>query len=289
MEKSLFVPKQRLTRFMSGAAMNRQYGIQLYCLGDVDRLQALVPPPLKVISLPLPGEKPQGIIYIYIVNIREPSFAPWYMEGGIGVMCDFNGKNGLHFIGLQLSGPGALMGMCSGRESSGLPKKICERIRVERTGDAGRCFIERDGVRILDVECDIGQYNDPMAKELFRAQESCSPGHPVDTDGKSLLFRHHLNGGFDALDIVYYDSPTLFHSWEPMSGKVTLASTINDPWGEIPLDRVVGGGWMVSDNRVNSCKTIYSYPAHDVYDAMQYLFTGRYDQCMLEKEHQIYE
>ena len=290
MEKSLFVPKERLAQFMSGASMNHQYGIQLYCTGDLEKLQALVPPQMKVMDLGLNPDKPQGMIYIYVVNIREPTFGPWYMEGGVGLMCEMNGKSGVHFLGLQLSGPGAIMGMLSGRESSGLPKKMCECIHVERVGDEGHCYIERGGVRILDVVCEVGKYNIPAtAQALFQEQDSCTPEHFVDASGSCLLFKHRLAGGFDALDVMYYDSPTLYKSWEPISAKVTLTSSADDPWGEIPVNTVLGGGWMVSDNRVNSCTTIYSYPKDEVMDAMQYLFTGRYDQCTLEKQHQIYE
>ena len=116
MKPSLITPKEKLVSFMSEPAMNNQYGIQLFCLADQEKAQALLPPPLKVTD--------PALIYIYAVNIREPTFAPWYMEGGIGIMAEYKGRIGVHFIGLQLDGPGAFMGMLSGREGSGGPMSI---------------------------------------------------------------------------------------------------------------------------------------------------------------------
>ena len=287
MKPDLFTPKERILRFSDGAAMNHQYGIQVMCLGDREKLQALVPPILHVPAFQKDGDREQGVVYIYIVNIREPTFSPWYMEGGIGVMAEYKGRIGVHFLGLQLSGPGAFMGMCTGRAGSGLPKKLCERIHVERLGDTGHCFIERGGVRLLDVACEIGQYNMPMAGTLFGAQAGCTKETPVDTDGGCLLFK--TKGFYDSAELIYYDSPTLFRQWEPLTAKVTLASSVNDPWGEIPVDEVVGGGWMVSDNRVRAINVLYKYPPEETLDLLQYLYTGRFDQCLTEKEHQIYE
>jgi acetoacetate decarboxylase len=37
----------------------------------------VLPPPLALID----SEHP--VVMVYVVNIREPTFAPWYMEGGI--------------------------------------------------------------------------------------------------------------------------------------------------------------------------------------------------------------
>lgn len=276
------MPKQQLQNFMRDGAMNHQYGIQMFLSVDPERAQALLPPPLKLAG--------SGLAYVYIVNIREPTFGPWYMEGGIGIMAEYDGIVALHFLGLMLSGPGALMGMCSGREGSGLPKKLCERIRVERLGDRGRCFIERGGVRLVDVELEMGRYNDPAMGQLAAAQEHCSRENPITTEGGCLLFRYRLGGaGFQNLEMTFYDSPTRFYSWEPAAAKVALGSTPDDPWGDIPVTGVVGAGWMVSDNWVRGQRTLYAYPDSEAPDVMQYLFSGRYDRCTLCREHQVYE
>jgi acetoacetate decarboxylase len=283
MQASYFIPEETLGNFMKDGAMNWQYGIQFYGLTNTEKARKMLPPPLEAVE-----QDGETVFYAYIVNIREPTFAPWYMEGGIGIMARLGDQVGLYFLGLQLSGPGALMGAFSGREGSGLPKQLCDRIVVHRTGNKGHCVIERKGVRLIDIELDIGQYNDPS---FSQPQEGCSRENPIITEGGCLLHKYRMSSnGFSDMEIVYYDSPSRFYSWEPATAKITLQSSIDDPWGEVVIDKVLGAGWMVSDNMVSGVNTIYRYDdPTDITRAMQNLFAGRYDQCTLCSEHQQYE
>ena len=280
MKSSYFMPIEKLANFMSGAAMNTQEGIYVYGLTDPS-VKKLLPPPLELADADNP------MFYIYIVNIREPTFAPWYLEGGIGVLAKYGDKVGVYFFNLQLSGPGALMGAFTGREGSGLPKKLCERIVVERNGDYGHCFIERKGVRLVDVELEIGQYNNPA---LSMGTENCNnvPGGMI-AEGGCLLHRYRMDGGFKDMDIIYYDSPTRYYSWEPATAVVKLNSSVDDPYGEIPPLNILGATWAKCDNYVKELSIVYRYPEDKTAEAMQYLFTGRYDQSLLGKAAQIYE
>ena len=280
-----FVPKKQLENFMKDGAMNSQYGVQVYLRLDAEKAQALLPPPLKVVMT-----DGGALGYIYVVNIREPTFGPWYMEGGLGVMAEYNGIQGLHFMGLMLSGPGALMGMCSGREGSGLPKKLCERIHVERFDDRGHCWIERNGVRLLDVKLKMGSANEAMMEQYTSDKAGCSRENPATTGGGCLLFRYQLRGGaFKNMEMLKYESPTRFYAWDTASAEVALTSTADDPWGDLPVTGVIGAGWMVSDNWVTSLDVVHTYPDDEPMEVMQYLFSGRYDRCTLGREHQTYE
>lgn len=281
MKDGYFIPKQDIQAFMKGAAMNNQYGIQFFALAEPEAAARALPPPLELVD----QENP--LLFGYVVNIREPSFAPWYMEGGIGLMSRFGNTEGLYFLGLMLSGPGALMAAFTGRESSGLPKKLCEHIRVERLGKEVHCCIKRHGVRLLDVQLHIGQYNDPA----FRTeQEGCTPDKPISAFGNCLLHKYQLKQeGFHDMELLRYDSVTRFYKWEPAEAEVSLASSQDDPWAAVPIRRVLGAGFMVSDNWVSSLSSIYQYPEENVLDAMQLLFSGRYDRCTLLQNHQCYE
>jgi len=280
MKSSYFVPVEQLAGFMKDGSMDSQEGLYLYGITDPS-VKKLLPPPLE---LPDP-ENP--MFYIYIVNIREPSFAPWYLEGGIGIMAKCNGKIGLYFFNLQLSGPGALMGAFTGREGSGLPKKTCERIVVERTDNYGHCCIERNGVRLVDVELEIGKYDNPDFKlEQENAQDT--PGG-ILTEGGCLLHRYRMDEGFKDMEVIYYDSPTRYHLWESASATVKLKSSIDDPWGEVPVVSVLGAGWAVCDNWVKGMDTIHRYQDEETFEIMQYLYSGRYDRSLICKGHQIYE
>ena len=281
MQASNFTPIDKLQSFLKDGAMNNQYGIQFLGIAEPNAAARARPPPLELVDPLAP------VYYGYIVNIREPTFAPWYMEGGVGLMARYGETTGLYFLGLQLSGPGALMGAFTGRESSGLPKKLCERIVVERQGDWGHCFIERGGVRLVDVTLRMGRYNDPT----FRTeQEGATPDKPITTGGGCLLHKYKIGvDDFTDMTLFQYDSPSKFYSWEPAEAQVTLASSMNDPWGEVPLTKVLGAGWMVSDNWVEGLYPLYEYPQDQAKRAMQNLFAGRYDQSTLLKDHQIYE
>jgi len=274
------MPMEKMANFMSGAAMNTQEGIYVYGIADPS-VKKLLPPPLELADANSP------MIYIYIVNIREPTFAPWYLEGGIGVLAKYGDTVGVYFFNLQLSGPGALMGAFTGREGSGLPKKLCEHIVVERSGDYAHCYMERKGVRLVDVELEIGKYNIP---ELTLGNENCEkvPGGKI-SGGGCLLHRYRMDGGFKDMEIIYYDSPTRYYTWEPASAVVKLNSSIDDPYGDIPLHTILGAAWAKCDNFVQEMSVLYRYPQDKVIDAMQYLFTGRYDQSLLGKVTQVYE
>lgn len=283
MQGSYFIPKEKFEHYMATkGGMFGQEGIYLYGIADPS-VQKLLPPPLELTDTEHP------LFYLYIVDIREPTFAPWYMEGGLGVMAKYGGKEGVYFFSLMLSGPGALMGAFSGREGSGLPKKLCERIVVERTDETAHCFIERGGTRLVDVELEIGQYNEPG---LHFPAEGCEKldGGLLEEGGGCLLHRYRMGEtGYEDMTVIFYNSPTRYHTWEPAAAKVKLASTIHDPWGEIPLVHVLGAAWSKCDNWVESSKTIYTYPPKDTLETMQYLFTGRYDRGLLCASHQHYE
>lgn len=282
MKSSFFVPQEKLQGMRRSAAMNSQEGMYLYGLTDPS-VKRLLPPPLEL------ADPEHPMFYLYIVDIREPTFAPWYMEGGIGVMAKYGDKTGVYFFSLQLSGPGALMGAFTGREGSGLPKKLCEKIVVERTDEYGHCYIERKGVRLVDVELTIGQYNLP---DFHIDVENCAgvEGGLLAEGGGCLLHKYRQeNGAIKDMELIFYDSPTRYYAWEPATATVKLASSIDDPWGEIPLTTVIGAAWSVNDNAVRGTSLLYRYPDDLAAEASQYLFTGRYDRCMLCSKHQRYE
>lgn len=89
------------------------------------------------------------------------------MEAGLELLCRYGETTGIYFLNIQLSGPGAPMGLCSGREFSGLPKKLCERILVERTDTWAHALIESKGRRIFEIEAELGAYNDPLMAQFL--------------------------------------------------------------------------------------------------------------------------
>ena len=281
---SYFIPRERLHAFMNPAAMNNQEGLTIYWETDPDIARRVLPPPLE---FAMPG---QALVYAYVVNIREPTFAPWYMEGGIGLMCRHGETTGIYFLNLQVSGPGAPMGMASGREFSGLPKKPCERIVVERNDDWARAFIERKGRRIFDIEVKLGAYNDPLM-ELF--YKDVGPGSRQR--GACLLFKYEPGQGpngqtrFPKMSLVNYDSANDYQSWEPgCIESLQMEPSLDDPWAELRVVRPLGAGYGILSNPVLGISTLAEFEGEEADNLFSYLFTGRWDRSTLCSGHQRY-
>ena len=69
MKASYFMPDDKINQFMRGAAMNSQYGIQVFGICG-PAVKDMLPPPLELTD----PENP--MFFAYIVNIREPTFSP---------------------------------------------------------------------------------------------------------------------------------------------------------------------------------------------------------------------
>ena len=158
---SFFIPRGQIYPLINTSEMNNSEGLNLYWETDPAVARRILPPPLEL-AVP---EHP--LVIGYVCTIREPAFAPWYMEAGLMLACRYRERAGTYFLGLQLAGPGAMMGLCIGRELCGLPKKLAERIVLERVDDCAHAFVEAKGRRILDVEIELGGYNDPVAGHSF--------------------------------------------------------------------------------------------------------------------------
>jgi acetoacetate decarboxylase len=226
---------------------------------------------------------------VYLVNIREPTFAPWYMEGGLMLICRYGEMGGVYFLNLQLSGPGALMGLCSGRES-GLPKKLCERIVVERTGATARALIVAKGRRIFDVEVEIGGYNDPLMDQMCaglgpgaRLRSSCflfQCGTGKAPDGHAI---------YEKVNLVNYDSATDYKTWEPARiQSLTMEQSLDDPWAEISVVKLLGAGYSVNSNPILGVSVLEQFEGEEADGLMPYLFSGRWDRSTISGGGQRY-
>ena len=123
----------------------------------------------------------------------------------------------------------------------------------------------------------------------IEAEKSSSVPGGLLTGGGCLLHRYRMDIGIQDMDLIYYDSPTRYYSWEPACATVKVNSSIDDPYGEIPLIEVLGAAWAKCDNFVQGMSVIYRYPQDKTSEIMQYLFTGRYDQSLLGIKTQLYE
>jgi len=282
---SYFIEREKLNAFMKGAAMNEEEGLYIFWETDPKVARQILPPQLELID----PEHPQ--VYSYFVNIREPTFAPWYMEAGIGILgARFKEHTGLYFCNLQLSGPGAQMGLLSGREMSGLPKKMCEKIVVERNDYIAHVVVEAKGRRIFEAEIEIGSYNEPMMEAGFT---DLVPG--ASADGYCFLFKYDICSGKDDNVILQnatllgYDSVTDYRSWEAASIKsISMEPSLDDPWSELVVVKPLGAAYSINSNWVRGRHALARFEEKESNDLFSYLFAGRYDRSTICKGHQRY-
>jgi acetoacetate decarboxylase len=274
---SYFIPREQIYSFMNPGAMNNEEGLYITWETDPVAARRLLPPPLELVDPSHP------IAMVYVVNIRDPTFAPWYMEGGLSLLCRYGDVVGAYFLNLQLSGPGAHMGLCSGRETAGLPKKMCERIVLERNGDWASAVIERKGRRIFSVEVEMGTYNDPLMEVL---RKDYGPGYRER--GACLLFRYEYEIGpegrctFPKMRLVHYDSVTDFQTWESASVKsLQMEPSLDDPWAELAVVKLLGAGYSVNSNWIAGISPLAQFEGDEGDGLISYLFSGRWDRSTL--------
>ncbi len=274
---SYFIPREQIYSFMNPGALNNQEGLWIQWETDPTAARRVLPPQLELF------EPAHPIAMVYVVNIREPTFAPWYMEGGLSLLCRYGEIVGAYFLNLQLSGPGANMGLCSGREGSGLPKKMCERIVVERNGDCASALIERKGRRIFSVEVEMGGYNDPLMEAMHK---DYGPGY--QERGAALLFQYELekapegHNTFSNMRLVHYDSVTDFQTWEPARIKsLHMEPSLDDPWAELAVVKPRGAGYSLNSNWIPGVSTLAHFEGDEGDSLISYLFSGRWDRSTL--------
>jgi len=274
---SYFVPREQIYSFMNPGAMNNEEGLYIFWETDPAVARRVLPPPLDLVDPAHP------IAMVYVVNIREPTFAPWYMEGGLSLLCRYGEIVGAYFLNLQLSGPGAHMGLCSGRETAGLPKKMCERIVVERNGDWASALIERKGRRIFSVEVEMGGYNDPLMEVM---RKDYGPGYRER--GACLLFQYEYGQApeghttFPKMRLFHYDSVTDFQIWESACVKsLHMEPSLDDPWSELVVVKPLGAGYSVNSNWIAGISPLAQFEGDEGDNLISYLFSGRWDRSTL--------
>jgi acetoacetate decarboxylase len=281
---SFFVPREQIRPFFNPGSMNNEEGLYLAWETDPATARRVLPPQLDLFS----AEHP--IVMVYVVDIREPTFASWYMEGGIMMLARYREKTGAYMLNLQLSGPGACTGMNSGREFSGLPKKICEKIVVERNDTLAHAVIESKGRRIFDAEIELGGYNEPLMGELH---PDAGPGRRER--GACFLFRYRTDTApdghmtFPEATLLNYDSVTDYSSWEPAAIRsITMEPSLDDPWAEMTVVKPIGAAYSVNSNWVAGLSCLAQFTGDEADSLISYLFTGRWDRSTIRPGHQRY-
>lgn len=66
-----------------------------------------------------------------------------------------------------------------------------------------------------------------------------------------------------------------YQSWEPGTASLTLNSSLDDPWAELPINTIVGGAYSRNSLLVHKLNLVEKLDAEEI---VPYLLTGRYDR-----------
>ncbi|MFH1150221.1 MAG: acetoacetate decarboxylase family protein [Actinomycetota bacterium] len=187
-------------------------------------VRRLLPPPLE------PAEQPGGLVFI--ADYPRTNLGPGYHEGALFLRCTYQGEAGSYCLSMPIDDEPR---MHNGRDIYGFPKKLAQ-VHMERSGDSVEGWIERNGVRFVEVRAKMtGSL--PELPELgpiflFKAmpRADLEPGF----DGPVLLVRQKTDIEMKTLDIG--------------TAELVLLESPTDPWAEIDVTNVIVAYHLVSDN-----------------------------------------
>lgn len=274
---SFLVTNEHLNGFLAkpgqAAAMNQMEGFSIIGLTEPE-VNRLLPPQLQ-----LTDEK-NPLFYLYGAKVGKPTFSKEYYEVGLGLFVKKGILEGIYYLNLQLSGPGAEMATYIGRENAGFPKKLAEKIELERVEKAGTCKVTRHGTQICCVELNIGE-NAPA--QIRQKQEGCSKEAPIALQTGSFNYLFCPKGAKQEIDMQYLPSIVTYSKWEKAEAAVTLDGSIDDPWNEIPIRSIISAGWMNCDLQFGTAVQISSIPESERTETLQRLMIGKYDNDTFAK------
>jgi len=166
---------------------------------------AVLPKPLEVTARP-----EVHVTFSHVAMQITPEFTFEIGSAIFGVLCQYEGKEGVHLITMPMTTEAAVVG---GRETFGEPKKIAD-IEVKREGDQVSATVSRLGMTYLSAQGTIGERIGPREftehAYCYKAFPSCDASKAFDTDPLlvRLEWRHkHEDSAKVDGELVLGDSP----------------------------------------------------------------------------------
>lgn len=265
---SFRVASEEVGEFGKVSLMDNQEGIYLAYLTDPAAIARLLPPPLKPFSMP--------VVTLSVCHVNNPTFADDYYEAILGVYATYKTTLGLYPLGLVLGGPGAEMAVQCGRDNGSIPKKLGAEFVIRRNGDTVTADVTRRGTQLVKASMKLGEYNSPLTHVLYQG-----PGAGRQTFGGG--FYYHFDREPDENGVAHFRNGALlmnqceynYQSWEPGFASLELASSIDDPWAELPINTIIGGAYSKNSLLVHKLNLAENLDADTI---IPYLLTGRYDR-----------
>uniref|UniRef100_UPI00326178E4 oxidoreductase n=1 Tax=Clostridium sp. NkU-1 TaxID=1095009 RepID=UPI00326178E4 len=265
---SFLITGEDMANFGRISLMDNQEGIYISYLTDPEAVARILPPPLKPFSMP--------VVTLSVCRVKNPTFADDYYEAILGVYATYGKSLGLYPLGLVLGGPGSEMAVQCGRDNGSIPKKSGAEFVIRKNGDRITAGVTRRGTQLVEATVKSGEYNNPMAAALYQF-----PAAGKQTFGGGFYF--HFDRIPDEKGVSHFTNGALlmnqceynYQAWEPGFAALNLTSSVDDPWGELPINTIIGGAYSKNSLLVHKLNLMEKLDADEI---VPYLLTGRYDR-----------
>lgn len=265
--------KEDVENFLNKPNMADQSGFLFAYESNLEDLQGLVPAPLEV-------KRP--IVIGHIMHVEKPNFCEPYDEANLSILVSYKGTEGLYPLTNLISGPGNQESVIAPREFSSMPRKFTNSIWIRKTGNIGHCEVSRHGVTLINLNVDLGKPSDSSFAEISnKAQEK-----QVDLlryfIGYDLLQEDDGKVNFAHTALLASHSENTLTKFDAGAIDLTLTSSVDDPVGELPVVKDLGGAWLHVDDAL--IKKTEMLEKLDADQTAPYLITGHYDRAICEDE-----
>lgn len=254
----------------AGIQFRNQEGLFVAWETNPEVVKKLVPAPLEPVA---------PVAWTYISYFHETNFSRGYTEGGLFIPVKHNGKIMNYCVAMPIAG-GNDMPIMAGREMMGFPKKLADDIHIVRQGDHVKAYIERHGIRYIEVEAEIGEYNSPQAADFLGDAKA---GDTVDTDFLNLTYNFEFGDelSINNIKLLDIDGKQTYKSFEKANAKVTLTPSIDDPWAELEVVKVLGATYCKYELDLIKGNVVAE---PDIQQVFPYLF-ARWDSAFFGHEY----
>lgn len=192
--------------------MNECEGLFAVWATDPEAIKRVLPEPLTLAA---------PVAVSYVINAYDPNFSTAYKEAALLVPAMCGDKGGLYTLSMLLEGSDNAI--TTGREELGIPKKNADHIELFRSGDVMHASITRMGIKLFEADAEIGDYNSPMAAQVFGDR---SAGKVLD--GQQFFYKFDLDQGPKAaldiknLRLLGVHNQMKYKGWENASVNIKL-------------------------------------------------------------------
>lgn len=240
---------EEITRIEHALAYPRFVGGQMLSvefLTDESVVAEVLPPPLE------PSEAPA--VRAMVGRWQSNCVGDFY-GGSVYVAARHEGIEGEYVLAMYMDGD---VPTIYGRDLFGEPKKIAESALLRR-GEAFRAWIDRGGVRIMELQGEMSKDTGAFDAEGYNFNFKARPAaNGVGLEEDAILTRAH----FDVHATASLEG----------AGSVVLRGTVHDPLDEIPVRSVKRATYTECD-LIGACEAVATTPA-DVFLPYHY---GRHD------------